>query len=58
MRSIQVNLQNGSNYKTNANGTNEEIERYFVGQVLDMNPDPEAEKQEYFLKCTSIDFLD
>jgi hypothetical protein len=55
MRACRVYLSNGTNYVTSINGTDDEIQRYFVGQALTF-PDGKGGQVEY--TCTHVDIWD
>jgi hypothetical protein len=54
MRAIRVLLADNTDYVTDINGTNKEIEQYFVGQELNMG----SGENDRMVKCVGVEFLD
>lgn len=54
MRACRVHLSNGTSYVTSINGTDAEIQDYFLGQMLVFGDD----RKEIHLICTGLDIWD
>lgn len=52
MRVAKVSLDDGSNYETNINGTDEDIQRYFIGQWFNFGIDCDLMR-----KCVNVEVI-
>lgn len=53
MRAIKVTFDNGNSIETNINGTNEEIEKYYLGQTFNLGNGP----HDLMAKAVKVEFL-
>lgn len=55
MRCITVHFEDGNHLTTNINGTNQEIEKYYIGQFFDFG-DSEEHPSSKLVKAIRVDF--
>jgi len=53
MKSIKVTFDNGETLETSINGTNEEIEKYYLGQTFNLGNGP----NDLMAKAVKVEFL-
>ena len=57
MRSITVNMEDGNKIHTSINGTNEDINKHYIGQSFDFG-DTEEHPASKMVKAVSVEFHD
>ncbi len=55
-RTVRVTYENGDSTVTDINGTEEEIRRYYLGNVFNIGK-PHATDEDYLQTVVAVDFL-
>lgn len=55
MRSIKVHFEDGNSICTNINGSNKEIEDYYIGTTFNFG---DVDCKDKLVKATKVEFLD
>jgi hypothetical protein len=56
MKTIKVTFEDGNSLTTQINGTNEDIENYYLGKYFQFG-DTEEKPYDYMVKAIKVEFL-